>query len=103
MHNGYASEVLVNEETGQIFYYLPGEIGWLVYMKNLQIPSPKVIKPKAKHTATLIFLNGTYGAGSLDQMAEKFPGLQVIHPHSPTLQYDMWHGARRAPGGPGQG
>jgi len=32
-------------------------------------------------------------------MAEKFPGLKVIHPYSPTLQYDMWHDSKPAPGG----
>jgi len=32
-------------------------------------------------------------------MVEKFPGLKVIHPHSPTLQYDMWHNSKPAPGG----
>lgn len=103
-NNDYFAEALINEETGQVFY-LPGSINGLLsmYKQNLWIPSPKVIKPKEKPTATLIFLHGTYGAGSLDQMTEKFPSLKVIHPHSPTLQYDMWHGARRAPGGQCQG
>lgn len=99
MHNGYARKVLINEETGRVLYNLPSQISWLVEKKGLSIPYPKVIKPKEKHTATLIFLHGTYGAGSLDQMTEKFPGLKVIHPHSPTLQYDMWHDNRSAPGG----
>jgi predicted esterase len=94
---------LINEETGQIFYYLPGGIGLVAYKQGLEIPIPKIIKPKEKHTATLIFLHGTYGVGSLDQMAEKFPGLKVIHPHSPTIQYDMWHGSQPAPGGQCQG
>ncbi|CAH1764419.1 9272_t:CDS:2 [Entrophospora sp. SA101] len=69
-------------------------------MAKIEIPNGELkTKPKEKHTSTLIFLHGTYGAGSLDQMAEKFPGLKVIHPYSPTLQYNMWHGSKPAPGG----
>jgi predicted esterase len=98
-YNNCFIEGLLNEESGQIFYYLPGSIGWIVHKKGLEIPTPKTVKPKEKHTATLIFLHGTYGAGSLDQMGTKIPGLKVIHPYSPTLQYDMWHGSQPAPGG----
>ena len=45
--NDYFSEILINEETGQI-YYLPGEISGLsmVYKQSLWIPEPKETKPK---------------------------------------------------------
>jgi len=94
-------KILVNEETGQVIYdaIFPSFKFGIFDRKEYSIPSLKETKPKQKHTATLIFLHGTYGAGSLDQMAEKFPGLKVIHPHSPTLQYDMWHDSKPAPGG----
>ncbi|CAG8589927.1 13114_t:CDS:2, partial [Ambispora leptoticha] len=104
-------EALINEETGQVIYnqtsFLSNEPHFGKYYseiaKNYGLPRPREAKTKKKNTTTLIFLHGTYGAGSLDQLAEKFPGLKVIHPHSPTLQYDMWHGFQPAPGKQCQG
>ncbi|CFW92852.1 Putative Acyl-protein thioesterase [endosymbiont DhMRE of Dentiscutata heterogama] len=106
-------ETLVNEETGQIIYFNP-QINGIIddlrtnwdYLYNgdsVIIREPRECKPKGKHASTLIFLHGTYGAGSLNQLVEKIPGLKIIHPHSPTLQYDMWHGSSRAPGGQEKG
>ena len=103
---------LINEETGQIIYYnssIKGKVSDLYWEEPrehsgerptlIDFPEQKGQKyEKGKYvcSSVLIFLHGTYGAGSLDQMVEKFPGLKVIHPHSPTLQYDMWHGSRPA-------
>ncbi|CAG8503428.1 5433_t:CDS:1 [Paraglomus occultum] len=101
-------ETLTNEETGQIIYFNPQISGIIDDLRtnwDYQYNGGSVIirearehKTKEKHTSTLIFLHGTYASGSLDQMAEKFPGLKVIHPFSPVLQYDMWHGSQPAPG-----
>jgi hypothetical protein len=49
----------------------------------------------------MIFLHGTYGAGDehFSQIEKNFPNTKFIYPYSPTLQYDMWHGSDKAPGG----
>ena len=97
---GKHTEVLLNEESGQVFYSLPGSIGWIVYKQGLGISAPKIVKPKEKHTATLIFLHGTYGAvNNFHEIEKNFPNTKFIYPNSPTLQYDMWHGSQPAPGG----
>nr|CAG8435726.1 12349_t:CDS:10 [Entrophospora candida] len=61
--------------------------------KNL-IPFPSVKKPKEKHTSTLIFLHGTYGAGSLDGMAEKIPGLKLMEADVPKA-YNLYNISRQ--------
>jgi len=97
---------LVNEETGQVIYSdFPSHnlFFWdLMFREGREevlIPLSKEIESKEKHTATLIFLHGTGGAGSLNHMTNQFPSLKVIHPYSPILKYDMWHGSNPAPGG----
>lgn len=117
--------MLINEETGQVIYPLvqvDEEYSKLVTSnRKLMYKNGVKIKRKAilidepdewgstergeanKYSSVLIFLHGTYGAGSLNQIAEKFPGLKIIHLYSPILQYDMWHDSRPAPGDQEQG
>ncbi|CAI2178097.1 9826_t:CDS:2, partial [Funneliformis geosporum] len=53
-----------------------------------------------KYNSVVIFLHGTYGhRGIFKEMEPKLPHTKIIYPYSPTLQYDMWHGAAKAPGG----
>ncbi|CAI2195732.1 14411_t:CDS:2 [Funneliformis geosporum] len=57
-----------------------------------------------KYSSVIIFLHGTYGSrGVFEEMEQKLPHTKIIYPYSPTLQYDMWHGAAKAPGGQCQG
>jgi len=52
-----------------------------------------------KYNSVIIFLHGTYGSrGVFEEIEQKFPSTKIIYPNSPTLQYDMWHGSRPAPG-----
>jgi len=99
--NEFPSRVLVNEETGQVIYYTTGiSFADLERLNNNPlIISPQANKAKENHTSTVIFLHGTYGAkNNFSQIEKNFPNTKFIYPHSPTLQYDMWHGSKRAPG-----
>src|SRR6185312_12788867 len=99
--NEFPSRVLVNEETGQVIYYTTG-ISFADLEKlnnNPLVISPQVNKARENHTSTVIFLHGTYGATrDFHQIEKNFPNTKFIYPHSPIIQYDMWHGAEAKPG-----
>ncbi|MCE8162973.1 MAG: alpha/beta fold hydrolase [Candidatus Moeniiplasma glomeromycotorum] len=107
---------LINEETGQIIYSNPlikEKLGILCWEGWFNGDRPfSIIDPpthigqtweKGKwvnYNSVIIFLHGTYGSkGIFPEIEKKLPHTKIIYPHSPTLQYDMWHGSRPAPGG----
>lgn len=111
VRNSRGQKILVNEETGQVIY--DGKGGHIIGSSLLtgkekddkyNIPWPDEIRPKENHTSTVIFLHGTYGSkGIFPDIEKNFPNTKFIYPHSPTLQYDMWHGSEVKPGGQCQG
>ncbi|CAI2182101.1 11892_t:CDS:2, partial [Funneliformis geosporum] len=105
---------LINEETGQIFYSSP------LIKEKLKLLSWNGDKPlidspthigqtweKGKYVnynSVVIFLHGTgKSRGVFPEIEKKFPNTKFIYPYSPTLQYDMWHGSNKAPGGQCEG
>jgi len=104
--NEFPSRILVNEETGQVIYRASGvSYSDLEKLDNGSlISSPLASKSKEKHTSTIIFLHGTYRAiNNFREIEKNFPNTKFIYPYSPVLQYDMWHGSKRAPGGQERG
>ena len=112
---------LINEETGQVIW--PSAFVDKEYSKLCKDNEKITKKRKAifidkakeqgndnktgnnKYNSVMIFLHGTYGAGDdhFSQIEKNFPNTKFIYPHSPILQYDMWHGLGPAPGGQCQG
>ncbi|MCE8163443.1 MAG: hypothetical protein I3274_04455 [Candidatus Moeniiplasma glomeromycotorum] len=117
-NRGRERKALINEETGQIIYHsslTKEKISDLVWEEYNGDKTPILIKTEKErvkkwekgkyvYNSVVIFLHGTYGAtNQFPELEKNFPNTKFIYPNSPTLQYDMWHGSDKAPGGQCQG
>ena len=120
-NEGREIKLLVNEETGQIIYYAPSiekkieDLYWeephersngIPTLINNPTERVKIGEEGEKiYNSVMIFLHGTYKVGDshFSQIEKNFPNTKFIYPYSPTLQYDMWHGSDKAPGGQCEG
>lgn len=77
-HNGYNYEGLVNEETGQIFYYLYGPLSWLVQKQGWEIPTPEVINQKESTVPHLFFSTALMELARLTKWQKNFRGWKLF-------------------------